>query len=103
MRERFGPHLVDGIAGENVLVAADDQIEPEQLLAWAGHQRWRMAAQVHLEHVVVAEPCVEFTRYALRLDAAQPGGEACTDGLRFLRFGMRGFYVTYTVSQWCSA
>jgi hypothetical protein len=94
MRERFGPHLTDGIAGENVLVAADEQIEPERLLAGLDITL-ADGRQVHLEQVVVAEPCIEFTRYALRLDAAQPGGEACTNGLRFLRFGMRGFYVTY--------
>ena len=56
----------------------------------------RDGGQVHLERVIVAEPCIEFTRYALRLDPLQPGGDACTEGLRFLRFGMRGFYVSYT-------
>ena len=95
MRARFGAHLVDGIAGENVLVAADDQIEPDRLLDGLDIAL-QDGRQVHLERVVVAEPCVEFTRYALRLDPSQPGGDACTDGLRFLRFGMRGFYVSYT-------
>jgi len=94
MRDRFGPHLLDGIAGENVLVAADDQIEPDALL-----DGLEIAVQdgrlVHLERIVVAEPCIEFTRYALRLDPSQPAGDACTDGLRFLRNGMRGFYVSY--------
>jgi hypothetical protein len=95
MRARFGPHLVDGIAGENVLVASDAQIEPESLLGGLviALQDGR---QVHLERVIVAEPCIEFTRYALGLDPKQPGGAACTEGLRFLRNGMRGFYVSYT-------
>ena len=77
MRDRFGPHLVDGIAGENVLVAVDDQIEPEQLLDGLDIAL-QDGRKVHLEHIIVAEPCIEFTRYALRLDPMQPGGEACT-------------------------
>jgi hypothetical protein len=94
MRERFGPHLVDGIAGENVLVAVDARIAPERLLDGLdiALQDGRLA---HLERIIVAEPCMEFTRYALRLDPMQPGGEACTAGLQFLRQGMRGFYVSY--------
>jgi hypothetical protein len=95
MRERFGPHLIDGIAGENVLVAADAEIAPERLLDGL-EIVLQDGRQVHLEHIIVAEPCIEFTRYALRLDPLQPGGEACTDGLRFLRNGTRGFYVSYT-------
>jgi hypothetical protein len=95
MRHRFGPHLVDGIAGENVLVAADDQIDPELLLDGLD-LALQDGRQVHLERVVVAEPCIEFTRYALRLDPSQPGGDECTAALRFLRNGMRGFYVSYT-------
>jgi hypothetical protein len=94
MRERFGPHLVDGIAGENVLVAADAEIEPEALLGGLVIVL-RDGGQVHLESIVVAEPCVPFTRYALRLDPMQPANDECTEGLRFLRFGMRGFYVSY--------
>ena len=94
MRARFGPHLVDGIAGENVLVAADEQIEPDSLLDGLD-VALRDGGQVHLERIIVAEPCIEFTRYALQLDPAQPGGDSCTEGLRFLRNGMRGFYVSY--------
>jgi len=94
MRAQFGAHLVDGIAGENVLVAADAQIELEQLLDGLDITLQGGGA-VHLERVSVAEPCVEFTRYALGLDPAEPGDAACTAGLRFLRNGMRGFYVCY--------
>jgi len=94
MRERFGPHLVDGIAGENVLVAVDNQVAPERLLDGLDIAL-QDGRRVHLEHIIVAEPCLEFTRYALRLDPLQPGGEAATAGLQFLRHGMRGFYVSY--------
>jgi hypothetical protein len=94
MRARFGEHLSDGIAGENVLVSCTEQMDPERLLAGL-EVALQDGGRAHLERIIVAEPCIEFTRYALRLDPEQPGGEACTDGLRFLRHGMRGFYVTY--------
>ena len=96
MRDRFGPHLVDGIAGENVLVAVDDQIEPEELLdgldiALAGwsegppraHHRGRAVHRVHPLRPATRSTCSRAARRA-------------RTGLRFLRYGMRGFYVSYT-------
>ncbi|MGI9146533.1 MAG: hypothetical protein ACR2IK_08330 [Chloroflexota bacterium] len=94
MRDRFGSHLADGIAGENVLVGTDDNIDHERLLGGLDIFL-RDGGQVHLDHIIVAEPCVEFTCYALQLGQSVPGGEACAEGLRFLRRGMRGFYVSY--------
>jgi hypothetical protein len=97
MRERFGSHLVDGIAGENILVEASDMIEPRRLQSGAV-VRTRGGELVELEQLIVAEPCVEFTRFALcDRDAVRPAADV-NDGLRFLRAGMRGFYASYAGS-----
>src|SRR5919112_831183 len=72
MRRRFGPHLADGIAGENILVEADRHFPVEELAAGVvvegiGGQ------QLELLPVIVAAPCVEFSRYALKfLDGDRP-------------------------------
>ena len=94
MRARFGDHLTDGIAGENILVATDRTFtEPDfaagiQIEATDG-------ALVRLEEVIGAEPCVEFSRYALRYPMDAPSDRAVTDALNFLREGTRGFYMTH--------
>lgn len=94
MRQRFGQHLRDGIAGENILIAVDRQLQAEDLagdvvIEGTGGRRLK------LRQVVVAAPCVEFARYALTFpDSARPDATV-TEALRFLDAGMRGFYATY--------
>ena len=84
MRRRFGPHVTDGIAGENILVEVDERIRLDDLgggLAVGG--------DVVLGEPIVAEPCEPFTRWAMR------GVPGVKEGLQFLREGMRGFYFRY--------
>jgi hypothetical protein len=94
MREAFGQHLTDGIAGENILIAADQLIgEPD--LAHGLVIVTTDGQQIRLEDIVVATPCVEFSRYALRFpDDARPD-ETVAQALRFLNDGMRGYYASY--------
>jgi len=92
--DRFGDHLDLGVAGENVIVRTDGMVD-EAAVAGGLAIKTAEGAVVPLTAVQVAEPCVEFTRYALRLGASDPSNEHVTDGLRFLRHGMRGFYATY--------
>jgi hypothetical protein len=97
MREEFGPHLSDGIAGENALIElADDPrlIAPEELaggVTFIGDGRSPLA----LERVIVAAPCVEFSRFALRFPNDRKPDATVTEALRFLGSGMRGFYGAY--------
>lgn len=90
MRERFGPHLSDGIAGENILVESDrlfsvDDIADGLVIVRDG------TVIAALESVSVAHPCVEFSRFALQDRKADP--MLVSDALRFLDGGMRGFYA----------
>jgi hypothetical protein len=93
MRARFGAHLVDGIAGENVLVACEWPVTLEEL-AGGLLIRTRQGAEVRLARVLVAEPCVPFSRFSLGLGPADASGEHVTAALQFLRAGRRGFYAT---------
>jgi hypothetical protein len=94
MRDRFGAHLTDGIAGENVLVATDRPVH-EMDVAQGLFVETSEGRMVHLEEAVVAEPCVEFSRFALRHAEKAPSNDAVAEALRFLRGGMRGFYAVY--------
>jgi hypothetical protein len=87
MRERFGPHLPDGIAGENILIDCAVPITAADL---AGGLAIRPAAGgtlIWLEEVRVMPPCVEFSTYASR--SSEP--EALKSALQFLGDGLRGF------------
>ena len=94
MRQRFGQHLADGIAGENILIEADRQFQEEEL-ATGVVVEGIAGRRLELRPVIVAAPCVEFSRYALKFpDGARPD-VTVTEALRFLDAGMRGFYATY--------
>lgn len=88
MRQRFGGHLVDGIAGESVLIAGGPhggQSLGDALVVETAD------GPVYIDAIAVAEPCVEFSRFCLGED-----GESVRDALAFLGDGVRGFYATYS-------
>jgi hypothetical protein len=92
MRDRFGPHLTDGCAGENILV------ETSRVFA-LGDLGDRLAIQtasgaiVYLAGLLVAAPCVEFSQFAASHGERLPA-EALKVALQFLDGGMRGFYAS---------
>jgi hypothetical protein len=88
MRARFGAHLVDGIAGENILVETDrdyraDDLRGTLLIGWA-----------RLGDLQSAEPCEPFSRFALAGQVDSPADPRVGEALRFLRHGTRGYYAT---------
>jgi hypothetical protein len=94
MRARFADHLADGVAGENILVASDhayldDDLAGGLVIETGGGQR------VLLEQIRVAEPCVEFSRFALQVPPETPSDGVVREALDFLRRGLRGFYASY--------
>jgi hypothetical protein len=91
MRERFGAHLSDGIAGENILVASE-AIHTEETL---GGTLFIQTASgiIRLEQVIDAPPCVEFTRFCMQWPPDRRPDRTITEGLQFLDRGMRGFYA----------
>ena len=91
MRERCGPHLADGCAGENILVEADRTFALGDL---GGRLAIETAggAIVHLADLLVAAPCAEFSQFAAGQGERLPP-EALKATLQFLDGGIRGFYT----------
>jgi hypothetical protein len=91
LRARFGEHLVDGAAGESLLL---DTAGPWTLDDLAGDLLLQTVdgELLPLGAVRVAAPCVEFSRFCLRStgDAGDAGVEAA---LEELDHGTRGFYA----------
>lgn len=92
LRDRFGVHLVDGIAGESLLLDTDRAWTLDDL---AGPLRLETTegGLLELTAPAAAAPCVEFTRFCLR-HGPGPDDEELRTALEQLGGGARGFYVT---------
>ena len=93
MRSRFGDHLVDGIAGENMVVAYDeivslDEIAPGIVIVGGGNE-------LRIGPWDVAHPCAPFSRFCLRFPADAKPDRRVTEALQFLENGTRGFTAVY--------
>ena len=88
MRERYGDHLFDGCAGENILVAIDSRADLTQLQNGLLIQNGDTASAVRLTNLLVALPCAPFSKFASRSDDPHTVKQA----LQFLDHGTRGFY-----------
>jgi hypothetical protein len=97
MRERFGGHLTEGCAGENMLIETDaawtlDALGAELLI------ECRDGRRVALDGLMVAAPCVEFSRFA-NLSADPLSSDQLRETLQFLDGGVRGFYLRLAAAQ----
>lgn len=88
MRARYGAHLANGCAGENILVDHGAQVPLDAVRRGLAIQSAETGAWTWLRGVRVALPCVEFSTYAAR-PAAPDDVKAA---LQCLDHGLRGFY-----------
>ncbi len=93
MREAYGEHLVNGIAGENILIEADSIVTLKDLGSRVAIALQKTGQIVYLTDLEVAAPCIEFSQFA-----ANYGKSLLPDklkaALQFLNDGRRGFYAT---------
>lgn len=90
MRARYGAHMVEGCAGENILIACDTHIDLNKIQK--GLIFGEAATDVCLTNVVVALPCQPFSKFTAQTTEAAQIKEA----LQFLDHGQRGFYGVAT-------
>ena len=88
MRERYGAHLVDGCAGENILIETAGQVTQADIAGGLLIQPASGGPPVWLQVVRHAPPCREFSGYAAR--SSEPA--VIKGALQFLDDGLRGFY-----------
>lgn len=97
MRDRFGDHLTDGVAGENLLVEAERVLTDEDVSR--GVVIETATGLVELTAVAGAPPCVEFSRFCAGYGLDRRSDRGITETLKFLNEGMRGFYATLADGQ----
>jgi MOSC domain-containing protein YiiM len=89
LREHYGDHLINGIAGENIIVTADQPITPDAL----GESviiETQAGERIVLEDTLPIPPCEPFSRFAAGRDLAAPEMKTT---LQYLSNGTRGFYM----------
>lgn len=90
MQDRYGPHMVLGCAGENIIVdiervvTAGEVVHGFRIVSPAGDERLRLVQPR------VAHPCKPFSGFAHRHQLVAP--EVLKGTLQFLDDGMRGYY-----------
>jgi len=93
MRGKFGDHVMDGCAGENILVEAATTLTLDDLGRRLAIQSQRTGRLIYLTRPMIAAPCVEFTHFAAGQGRDLPAGQL-KEALQFLDDGRRGFYAT---------
>jgi hypothetical protein len=96
MRERLGDRLVDGIAGENILIEHTGMFREADFAG--GLMVETIDGPIGISQIKIAAPCVEYSRFAMDYPADEAPDRRVTDTLVFLNLGMRGFYATMEAS-----
>jgi len=91
MRDKFGPHLVTGCAGENLIAETPERISFDDVQAGLAIVGPDGAERARLRVLQVAHPCRPFTGWAL---GGTVESSVLKEHLQFLEEGMRGFYCT---------
>lgn len=89
LRARYGEHVVDGIAGETVLLDAPAGLARLGLPPVA--TVFTADGPLELHDVREADPCVEFSRFCLRQEPSPVVNDAVRQALVDLDFGARGY------------
>lgn len=89
LRERYGEHVVDGIAGETILLDAPSGLARLGLPPAA--TVFTADGPLELRNVRPADPCVEFSRFCLRQETSAAVDEAVRQALVDLDDGARGY------------
>ncbi len=90
MQERFGPHIEEGMAGENIIIEADDQSGVFVPSSQIGIQSAATGEILFLDAVIPAPPCAPFTYFCAQ---ARLKGKDMKEALQFLDKGVRGYYA----------
>jgi len=99
MRKRFGEHMVDGIAGENIIIEFEEEIWLDDLGQQIAIENPRTGHKVLLNMIQFAAPCDEFSHFAAQSQHERLPAEELKATLQFLGSGRRGFLLELSEGQ----
>jgi hypothetical protein len=97
MRTRFGLHITDGVAGENILVETEAELTSTKLAHGLIIQSRQTGESLYLTAIAAISPCLEFAHFAMR--EREASNEQIKETLQFLQHGRRGFYAKLATGQ----
>jgi hypothetical protein len=93
MRTEFGQHMVNGVAGENILIDYPDEVWPEDLNQGLAIENQDTGQLATLNLLSFATPCVEFGQFCVQRQRKEIPTDRMREILRFLGGGRRGFLL----------
>ena len=99
MRAQFGEHMVDGIAGENIIIEFDQEVWLPDLRQQIILENPDTRGRVLLEVKEFAAPCEEFSHFAARSQHKRLPADKLKATLQFLNNGRRGFLLVLSKDQ----
>jgi hypothetical protein len=99
MRARFGEHMVDGIAGENIIIEYKEEVWSEDLGKRIAIENQDTGQMAMLDMISIAAPCNEFSHFAARSQHERLPAAELKETLQFLGNGRRGFLLVLGEDQ----
>lgn len=99
MRKRFGDHMVDGAAGENIIIEYDQEVWMDDIGQQIAIESAKTGERVLLDVVRVATPCNEFSHFAANSQDERLQAAELKSTLQFLNNGRRGFLLVLSDGQ----
>lgn len=99
MRTHFGDHMVDGIAGENIIIDFNQEVWPEDLGQRIAIENAETGQLALLDMESFAAPCQEFSHFAAQSQDEKLPADELKSILQFLGNGRRGFLLVLSKDQ----
>jgi hypothetical protein len=99
MRERFGEHMTDGVAGENIVVEYDHEVWMDDMGQQVAIESAQTGDRAMFDVVEFAAPCTEFSSFAARPAGGALPADQLKRTLQFLNDGRRGFLIVLSQGQ----
>ena len=99
MRGRFGQHMVDGIAGENILIESEEEVWLSDLGQGIAIENQDTDSRTLLNLLSFASPCSEFSHFAMQSQDKKLPSHELKAVLQFLDKGRRGFLLVLREGQ----
>jgi hypothetical protein len=99
MRTRFGDHMVDGVAGENIIIEYEEQVLLADLGQQLAFENSETGHKTLFEVMDFAAPCEDFSHFAANSQKARLPADQLKATLQFLGNGRRGFLLVMKDGQ----
>ena len=99
MRTRFGSHMQDGVAGENLIIESQEEIWPEDLGQTIAIENAETGSISYLKMSRFAAPCSTFSHFAANSQEEKLSPKDLKATLQFLGNGRRGFLLVLADGQ----